>query len=477
MTEASGERPSVASYAPRHRRDDLAEPKAFEDPFVRPDPVMEKLLQWRAETAGPADPPLNGDGTRADRVDADGTISTAAATSESSAPNDSVPLSEDSAAMDRVGGSDPKNGWVLEGAAPSTSVSDSDSAASVSAEVTAPLQAVNSVSLSPVSPSSPTSTARAKDAHPAIEAKNLHKRFKDMVAVEDVSFTVAAGSIVALLGPNGAGKTTTVNMLCTLLKPDGGVATVNGHDVAKEAAQVRRSIMLTGQFAALDEALSGRENLILFGRLLGMSKKQARSRANELLETFGLTDAAGKRVGQYSGGMRRRVDIACGLVTAPKVVFLDEPTTGLDPRSRLEVWSLVKRMRATGIGVLLTTQYLEEADSMADEIVVIDKGRVIAKGSANELKAATGEAYCEVTPSDPAELPRLRECLSDLVGRSVREDAARSVSVPAPHGPQTLSEVIVRTEAANIHLSDIALRRPSLDEVFLALTGPDGSST
>nr|WP_307848027.1 ATP-binding cassette domain-containing protein [Gordonia sp. SCSIO 19800] len=321
------------------------------------------------------------------------------------------------------------------------------------------------------------STARARDAHPAIEAKNLHKRFKDMVAVEDVSFTVAAGSIVALLGPNGAGKTTTVNMLCTLLKPDGGVATVNGHDVAKEAAQVRRSIMLTGQFAALDEALSGRENLILFGRLLGMNKKQARSRADELLETFGLTDAAGKRVGQYSGGMRRRVDIACGLVTAPKVVFLDEPTTGLDPRSRLEVWSLVKRMRATGIGVLLTTQYLEEADSMADEIVVIDKGRVIAKGSANELKAATGEAYCEVTPSDPSELPRLRECLSDLVGRSVREDAARSVSVPAPHGPQTLSEVIIRTEAANIHLSDIALRRPSLDEVFLALTGPDGSST
>ncbi|WP_185981987.1 ATP-binding cassette domain-containing protein [Gordonia rubripertincta] len=308
---------------------------------------------------------------------------------------------------------------------------------------------------------------------PAIDVRNLQKRFKDTLAVQDVSFTVPSGSIVALLGPNGAGKTTTVNMLCTLLKPDGGSATVNGHDVVTESAAVRRSIMLTGQFAALDEALTGRENLILFGRLLGLSKAAARARADELLETFALVEAGGKRVGQYSGGMRRRIDIACGLVTSPKVVFLDEPTTGLDPRSRLDVWSLVGRLRDEGVTILLTTQYLEEADVLSDNIVVIDKGRVIAQGTSDELKEATGAAYCEVTPAHAADRPRLLEVLADLIADGSAHTDDHAVSVPAPRGTETLVEVIRRTTEAAIELSDVAMRRPSLDEVFLVLTDPD----
>ncbi|AZZ83652.1 daunorubicin/doxorubicin resistance ABC transporter ATP-binding protein DrrA [Gordonia alkanivorans] len=293
-----------------------------------------------------------------------------------------------------------------------------------------------------------------------------------MVAVEDVSFSVPSGSIVALLGPNGAGKTTVVNMLCTLLKPDGGTATVHGHDVSHEAAAVRKSIMLTGQFAALDEALTGRENLVLFGRLLGLPKAAARARADELLDAFSLTDVGSKRVREYSGGMRRRIDIACGLVTAPKVVFLDEPTTGLDPRSRQEVWTLVEKLRASGVTILLTTQYLEEADVLSDNIVVIDKGRVIAEGTSDELKASTGAAYCEVTPTHATDLPRLRDLLADLIGDSIPDPDEHAVAVPAPDGPETLVEVIRRTADADIPLSDVAMRRPSLDEVFLALTDP-----
>lgn len=310
----------------------------------------------------------------------------------------------------------------------------------------------------------------------AIQASNLHKRFGEFVAVQDVSFAVPKGKIVALLGPNGAGKTTTVNMLCTLLKPDGGTATVAGCDVAGDAPGVRRAIMLTGQFAALDEALTGRENLVLFGRLLGMTKKAASVRADELLAEFNLTEAAGRRVGQYSGGMRRRIDIACGLVTKPEVVFLDEPTTGLDPRSRLDVWAVVEQLRDSGVTILLTTQYLEEADMLSDSIVVIDKGRVIAEGTSDELKAETGAAYCEITPSHPAYLPRLRARLRDMIGDAAVDDDGTTVSVPAPNGPATLAEVMRRTEAAKIPLADIALRRPSLDEVFLALTGNAGDS-
>ncbi|GED99900.1 hypothetical protein nbrc107696_03470 [Gordonia spumicola] len=320
----------------------------------------------------------------------------------------------------------------------------------------------------------PASLEPSSDGPPAIVAKNLKKTFGDFTAVHDVSFEVAKGTIVAILGPNGAGKTTTVNMLCTLLPPDGGSASVAGHDVASNPSGVRSSIMLTGQFAALDESLTGRENLILFGRLLGLSKKDATRRADELLDEFSLVEAAGRRVGQYSGGMRRRIDIACGLVTAPEVVFLDEPTTGLDPRSRQDVWNLVEQLRDSGVTILLTTQYLEEADMLSDNIVVIDSGRVIAEGTSDELKAQTGAAYCEVTPAHPAYLPRLRARLRDLIGPTDVADGDTeqgAVSVPAPRGPETLAEVMRRTEAAKIPLADIALRRPSLDEVFLALTG------
>ncbi|MYR08763.1 ATP-binding cassette domain-containing protein [Gordonia sp. SID5947] len=344
-------------------------------------------------------------------------------------------------------------------------------------------------STSPATPAADPAAGPAEDGTastpPAIEVVNLHKRFGDNVAVENVSFSVARGSILALLGPNGAGKTTTVNMLCTLLKPDGGSAVVDGHDVTTDAAGVRRSIMLTGQFAALDEALSGRDNLILFGRLMGLPRAAARSRADELLASFELTAAAKRKVGEYSGGMRRRIDIACGLVTQPSIVFLDEPTTGLDPRSRQEVWKLVESLRRQGVTTLLTTQYLEEADTLSDHIVVIDKGRVIASGTADELKAATGASHYQVTPTDPDDLHRLLGCLlassdtgtpgissAEIPAAGGPDEVATFVTVPATAGADTLVEIVQRTKDAGIRLSDVALCRPSLDEVFLALTDP-----
>ncbi|MFW0795580.1 ATP-binding cassette domain-containing protein [Gordonia sp. CPCC 205515] len=337
-------------------------------------------------------------------------------------------------------------------------------------------QTASSVPVAPTVPQAPTAPPNA------IEINGLNKKFKDMVAVESVSFVVPTGSIVALLGPNGAGKTTVVNMLCTLLVPDGGSATVAGHSVLDDPAAVRRSIMLTGQFAALDESLTGKENLVLFGRLLGLSKSEAQQRATDLLDQFDLSAAANRMVREYSGGMRRRIDIACGLVTMPKVVFLDEPTTGLDPRSRQEVWRLVDGLRQRGVTTLLTTQYLEEADALSDSIVVIDHGQVIAEGTADQLKEQTGSSYCEVTPAHMDELPRLRALLGDLIGdaddRPVPESDETpqntySLSVPARNGAETLVEVVRRTDDAGIRLSDVALRRPTLDEVFLALTDPE----
>lgn len=353
----------------------------------------------------------------------------------------------------------------------------------------------SAVATSPGSAPGPEPTAdRWRDVGAAIQVRELHKKFKDTIAVESVSFDVPTGSIVALLGPNGAGKTTTVNMLCTLLTPDGGSARVAGHDVVAQASDVRRSIMLTGQFAALDEALTGSENLVLFGRLLGLAKAHAKTRATELLDQFGLTAAADRRVREYSGGMRRRIDIACGLVTMPQVVFLDEPTTGLDPRSRQEVWALVSSLREQGVTTLLTTQYLEEADALSDRIVVIDRGRVIAQGTSDELKDLIGTSYCQVTPVHVQELSKLRSLVADLMDElphprprlplidsddtggftSISDSAGQeiSVAVPAPDGAATLVEVVRRTSAAGIRLSDVALRRPSLDEVFLTLTDP-----
>ncbi len=308
----------------------------------------------------------------------------------------------------------------------------------------------------------------------AVLVEDVHKSFGDVHALRGISFSAPRGTVLGILGPNGAGKTTTVKVLSTLITPDTGRAYVAGHDVATDAAAVRRSIMMTGQYAALDDTLSGRENIELFGRLMGLDKKASRARAHALLEEFDLLDTGKRPVRGYSGGMRRRIDIACGLVVRPKVVFLDEPTTGLDPRSRQGVWSLVEALKAQGITVLLTTQYLEEADVLSDNIIVIDKGTVIAEGTSDQLKAMTGGNFCEVVPVDPDQLPQVVRILGDLVPRAVAADLATGadrLSIPAPEGAATLSEVLRRIDQAGIPLADIALRRPSLDDVFLSLTG------
>ncbi|WP_282778689.1 MULTISPECIES: ATP-binding cassette domain-containing protein [unclassified Nocardia] len=322
----------------------------------------------------------------------------------------------------------------------------------------------------------PESNTASVGDDPAVYVEDVRKSFGEVHALRGVSFTATRGSVLGILGPNGAGKTTTVKILSTLLRPDSGTARVAGHDVRKDPAGVRRSIMMTGQYAALDENLSGRENLELFGRLMGLSRKAARQRADTLLEEFDLTGAGRRAVRGYSGGMRRRVDIACGLVVRPEVVFLDEPTTGLDPRSRQGVWDLVSALKTQGITVLLTTQYLEEADILSDNIIVIDKGTVIAEGTADELKEKTGGSYCEIIPLDPAQLAKVADALGDLVPAAVRSelDTAERLSIPAPDGAATLAEALRRLDGASVQLADIGLRRPSLDDVFLALTGHSG---
>lgn len=305
----------------------------------------------------------------------------------------------------------------------------------------------------------------------AIELDDITKKYGDKQALSGVTFRMPTGTVLGVLGPNGAGKTTTINVLSTLIRPTSGSAKVAGYDVVTQAAQVRKSIGLTGQYAAIDEMLTGRENLVLFGELNGLTRAQARARADELLEAFSLTDAAGRRVGTYSGGMRRRADIACGLVAEPAVVFLDEPTTGLDPRSRREVWDLVSSLTGRGTSVLLTTQYLDEADALSDSIVVIDHGRVIAEGTADELKERVGGSFCQVTPVHTADGPRIADALSGLGEVSTDPDTG-ALSIPAPGGLSTLSEVFRRLEALDIEVGDIALRKPSLDEVFFTLTAP-----
>lgn len=307
-----------------------------------------------------------------------------------------------------------------------------------------------------------------------VDVDGIGKSFGAVDALRDISFGVGRGEVVALLGPNGAGKTTTVEILSTLTKPDRGRARVAGHDVVTDPAAVRGAIMLTGQHVALDEMLTGYENLVMFGRLQGLKKPDARIRARDLLREFDLEHAAERRVGTYSGGMRRRVDIACGLVVRPEVVFLDEPTTGLDPRSRQAIWELVTTFKDAGIATLLTTQYLEEADALSDRIIVIDHGTIVAQGTADELKERTGGTFCEIVPRDPADVPAVVVALGPLLPEfsraAITPDSDR-VSMPAPGGPSTLSAALTRLAAANIELADIALRRPSLDDVFLSLTG------
>lgn len=310
----------------------------------------------------------------------------------------------------------------------------------------------------------------------AVVVAGIRKSFGAVNAVRDISFDVGRGEVLALLGPNGAGKTTTVDILSTLTRPDGGRAVIAGHDVIDDPAAVRRSIMLTGQHVALDDLLTGRENLVMFGRLQGLKKPSARLRAEELLDQFDLVDAGDRPVGTYSGGMRRRIDIACGLVVRPEVVFLDEPTTGLDPRSRQAIWDLVTHFKEQGIATLLTTQYLEEADLLSDRIIVIDRGTVIAEGTADELKERTGGTYCEIVPNDPRDIPAMAAALGSLLpdqNRAALTDVSDRIAMPAPEGPNTLMQALQRLSDADIELLDIALRRPSLDEVFLALTGDD----
>jgi ABC-2 type transport system ATP-binding protein len=301
----------------------------------------------------------------------------------------------------------------------------------------------------------------------------ISKSFGSVRALRDITFEVGHGEVVGLLGPNGAGKTTMVDILSTLTRPDGGRALVAGHDVVTDPAGVRRSITLTGQQVAVDEMLTGHENLVMFGRLQGLSKSAARARATDLIREFDLVDAANRRVGTYSGGMRRRIDIGCGLVVRPEVVFLDEPTTGLDPRSRQSIWDLVARFKSAGIATLLTTQYLEEADSLSDRIIVIDHGTIIAEGTADELKERTGGSYCEMVPRDLRDLPAMVEVLVALLpekNRAAITVTSDRIAMPAPSGATTLIEAVWRLNAAEIDLVDVALRRPSLDEVFLSLT-------
>ena len=310
----------------------------------------------------------------------------------------------------------------------------------------------------------------------AICVEGLVKRFGDTTALDGVDLVARPGAVLGLLGPNGSGKTTTVRVLATLLRPDAGRATVFGYDVVAEAPEVRRRIGITGQYAAVDEALSGTDNLLLVARLLDLSRRDARARAAELVERFGLVEAAGRRVRTYSGGMRRRLDLAVSLIGRPDVLFLDEPTTGLDPRHRNEVWEQVRGLAADGVTVLLTTQYLEEADQLADDLVVLDHGRVIAGGTPASLKAEIGGQALHVRPLHSADLARTTAIVAELTpGQGPVVDASGELVVPALH-PALLRHVAERLDVAGIPVAEIGLRLPSLDDVFLTLTGHSADS-
>jgi len=304
----------------------------------------------------------------------------------------------------------------------------------------------------------------------AIEATGLVKSFGETRAVDGVDLAVRSGSVYGVLGPNGAGKTTTIRMLATLIRPDAGTARVLGYDVVSDADAVRSLVSLTGQLASVDEDLTGRENLILIGRLLGLKRASAKARAGELLEAFGLSEAAGRLVKNYSGGMRRRLDLAASIVVTPELMFLDEPTTGLDPRSRNQVWGIIRALVAEGTTILLCTQYLEEADQLADRIAVIDRGAVIAEGTPGELKASVGSGALHVRLLDPDQRPEAERILDRELGTVVAEADPAALSVACADADRGAMAVAELTRSG-IRVADFSLGQPSLDEVFLALTG------
>jgi len=305
----------------------------------------------------------------------------------------------------------------------------------------------------------------------AISARGLVRHFGEVKAVDGIDLDVPRGMIFAILGPNGAGKTTLIRMLATLLKPDAGTATVMGHDLVAEPHAVRASIALTGQFASLDEDLTARENLILLARLWGFRGREAKARADELLAAFELADAAKRQVKDFSGGMRRRLDIAASLIVTPGVLFLDEPTTGLDPKARQGVWRMIRELARTGVTILLTTQYLEEADQLAARIAVIDHGRKIAEGTSRELKALIGSGFLHVAPADPADIDRAAEILEARLGAAVQRSAEGAQLSVMAGTPRDANEALSALMAAGIEISDFSMGSPSLDEVFFALTG------